>query len=51
MKALSVIRFAIFGAVGLGFRWAAARLFNVGLVSITSPMAQPGTGEPPGWYL
>ena len=51
MRATGVMRFVIFGAVGLGVGWAAAGLFNVALVGITSPMVQPGPGELPGWYL
>ena len=51
MRTLSVTRFVIFGAVGLGIGWAVAGLFNVGLVGITSPMFPPGRGAepPPGW--
>jgi hypothetical protein len=51
MRTLSVTRFVVFGAVGLGIGWAVAGLFNVGLVGITSPMFPPGRGAepPPGW--
>ena len=51
MRSTGVMRFVIFGAVGLGVGWAVAGLFNVALVGITSPMVQPGRGELPGWYL
>ena len=51
MRANSIMKYIIFGAVGLGIGWAVAGFFNVALVGITSPMVQPGPGELPGWYL
>ncbi len=51
MRANSVMKYIIFGAVGLGIGWAVAGFFNVALVGITSPMVQPGPGELPAWYL
>jgi hypothetical protein len=51
MRAPSVMRLVIFGAVGFGIGWAVAGLFNVALVTITEPMFPPGRGAkpPPGW--
>jgi hypothetical protein len=51
MRATSVMRFVVFGAVGFGIGWAVAGLFNTALVAITEPMFPPGRGAepPPGW--
>ncbi len=51
MRAKSVMRFVIFGAVGFGIGWVVAGLFNTALVGITEPMFPPGRGAepPPGW--
>lgn len=52
MRTPGMMRFVIFGAVGLGIGWAAAGLFNVALVGITSPMFPPGRGaELPPWWV
>ena len=51
MRANSIMKYVIFGAVGLGIGWAVAGFFNVALVGITSPMVQPGPGDLPRWYL
>jgi hypothetical protein len=49
MRATSVLRFVLFGAIGFGVGWAVAGLFNVGLAAMTDPMFQPGAEPPPGW--
>jgi hypothetical protein len=50
MRVKSMMRFALFGAVGFGIGWALAGLFNVVLAAITAPMLQYGSPEsPPGW--
>jgi hypothetical protein len=49
MRATSVLRFALFGAIAFGIGWAVAGLFNVMLVAITDPMFQSGAEPPPGW--
>ncbi len=51
MRANSIMKYILFGAVGLGIGWAVAGFFNVALDGITSPMVQPGPGELPGWCL
>ncbi len=51
MRATSMMRFVIFGAVGFGIGWAVAGLFNTVLVGT---MFGPGAEPPPGsvmWYF
>ena len=48
MRATSVMRFVIFGAVGFGIGWAVAGFVNVALVGITAPMFRPPSPPPPG---
>lgn len=48
MRTLGVMRFVIFGAVGLGIGWGVAGFFNVGLVGITAPMSRPPSSPLPG---
>jgi hypothetical protein len=43
------MRYVFFGAAWFGIGWAVAGLFNVGFVTTTSPMFQPGSEPPPGW--
>jgi hypothetical protein len=49
MRAMSVVRFVLFGAVGFGIGWAVAGFFNSGFIAITNPMFEPGSEPPPGW--
>jgi hypothetical protein len=52
MRATSVMRFVIFGAVGFGVGLAIAGFFNSGFIAITAPIHPPGRGaEPPPWWL
>ena len=52
MRATSVMRFVIFGAVGFGIGLAIAGFFNSGFIAITAPMFPPGRGaEPPPWWV
>lgn len=54
MRAMSVMRFVLFGAVGFGIGWAVAGFFNGGFIAITAPMFPPGPGprlEPPPWWV
>src|SRR5829696_5878777 len=51
MRATSVLRFVIFGAVGFGIGLAVAGFFNSGFIAITAPMFPPGRGaELPPWW-
>jgi hypothetical protein len=51
MRATSVMRFVLFGAVGFGIGWAVTGFFNSGFNAITAPMFPPGRGaEPPPWW-
>ena len=51
MRALSVMRFVVFGAVGFGIGWTVAGFFNSGFNAITAPMFPPGRGaEPSPWW-
>ena len=49
MRATSMLRFVLFGAIGFGIGWTVAGLFNVVLAALTDPMFQPGSEPPPGW--
>ena len=52
MRATSVMRFVLFGAVGFGIGWAIAGFFNSGFIAITAPMFPPGGGaQPPPWWI
>jgi hypothetical protein len=52
MRATSVMRFVLFGAVGFGIGLAVAGFFNSGFIAITAPMFPPGRGaEPPSWWI
>jgi hypothetical protein len=52
MRATSVMRFVIFGAIGFGIGLAIAGFFNSGFIAITAPIPPPGRGaEPPPWWL
>jgi hypothetical protein len=52
MRATSVMRFVLFGAVGFGIGLAVAGFFNSGFIAITAPMFPPGRGvEPPPWWM
>jgi hypothetical protein len=51
MRATSVLRFVLFGAIGFGIGWAVAGFFNSGFIAITAPMFPPGRGaELPPWW-
>jgi hypothetical protein len=49
MRAVSAMRFVIFGAVGFGIGWAIAGFLTSGFLAITSPMFQPPSPPPPWW--
>jgi hypothetical protein len=51
MRAMNVMRFIVFGAVGFGIGWAIAGFFNSVFIAITAPMFSPGRGAdlPPWW--
>jgi hypothetical protein len=51
MRATSVMRYVVLGAIGFGVGWAVAGLFNTALVALTEPVSPPGRGAepPPGW--
>ena len=52
MRATSVMRLVLFGAVGFGIGWAVAGFFNSGFIAITAPMFSPGPRlEPPPWWI
>jgi hypothetical protein len=54
MRATSVIKFVVFGAVGFGIGLAIAGFFNSVFIAITAPMFPPGPGpriEPPPWWV
>jgi hypothetical protein len=54
MRAKSLMRFVLFGAVGFGIGWAVAGFFNSGFIAITAAMFPPGPGprlEPPPWWV
>jgi hypothetical protein len=52
MRAASVMRIVIFGAVGFGIGLAIAGFFNSVFIAITAPMFPPGRGaEPPPWWM
>lgn len=50
MRATSVMRLVLFGAVGFGIGWAVAGLFNVVSAAITAPTLQYGSSELPPWW-
>lgn len=51
MRATSVMRFVVLGAIGFGIGWAIAGFFNSGFIAITAPMFPPGRGaELPPWW-
>lgn len=49
MRARSVTRFVLFGAVGFGVAWAIAGFLTSGFLAITLPKFQPPSPPPPGW--
>ena len=49
MRATSVMRFVIFGAVGFGVGWAIAGFLTSGFLALTLPMFQPPSPPPPWW--
>jgi hypothetical protein len=49
MRATSVMRFVIFGAVGFGIGWAIAGFLTSGFLAITLPNFQPPSPPPPWW--
>lgn len=52
MRAKSVMRLVLFGAVGFGIGLAIAGFFNSVFIAITAPMFPPGRGaEPPPWWI
>jgi hypothetical protein len=54
MRAKSMMRFVLLGAVGFGIGWAVAGFFNSGFIAITVPMFPLGPGprlEPPPWWI
>ena len=50
MRATSVMRLVLFGAVGFGIGWAVAGLFNVVSAAVTAPTLQYGSSELPPWW-
>jgi MFS family permease len=46
MRAISVMRLVIFGAVGFGIGWAVAGFFNTAFIAITAPMYPPHSPPP-----
>jgi hypothetical protein len=51
VRATSVLRFVVFGAVGFGIGLAVAGFFNSVFIAITAPMFPVGRGaEPPPWW-
>ena len=51
VRATSVLRFVIFGAVGFGIGLAVAGFFNSVFIALTAPMFPPGRGaELPPWW-
>jgi hypothetical protein len=54
MRATSVVRFILYGAVGFGIGWAIAGFFDSVFIAITAPMFPPGPGprlELPPWWV
>jgi hypothetical protein len=52
MRATSVMRFVVFGAIGFGIGWAVAGFLNSALIAITHPMFSPGPGQQPlPWWV
>jgi hypothetical protein len=52
MRAKTMMRFILFGAVGFGIGLAIAGFFNSAFIAITAPMFPPGRGaEPPPWWI
>jgi hypothetical protein len=49
MRATSVVRFVIFGAVGFGVGWAIAGFLTSGFLALSLPMFQPPSPPPPWW--
>jgi hypothetical protein len=49
MRAVSVMRFVIFGAVGFGIGYAIGGFFNGGYIAIANAMFPPGSGAWPWW--
>ena len=49
MRAASVMRFVILGAVGFGIGWAVAGFLTSGFLAITLPRFQPPSPPPPWW--
>jgi hypothetical protein len=49
MRATSVMRFVVFGAVGFGIGWAIAGFLTSGFLALTLPKFQPPAPPPPWW--